>query len=84
VRAGIDRVVVWTDTDGIHVTLGDRELPYLRWADGGIRTLLDLLVRLDVLSGDQLDPQALDLLLEQWLPALQATNLRIVVNFPPP
>jgi hypothetical protein len=84
VRAGIDRVVVWTDADGIHVTLGDRELPYLRWADGGIRTLLDLLVRLDVLSGDQLDPQALDLLLEQWLPALQATNLRIVVNFPPP
>jgi hypothetical protein len=80
--AGIDRVIVWTDPQGIHVTLGERELPYLRWADGGIRTLIDLLVRLDVISGDQLDPQALDLALEQWLPALQSTNLRIVVNFP--
>jgi hypothetical protein len=81
--AGIEQVVVWTDADGIHLTLGSQELPYLRWADGGIHTLVDLLLRLGVIQDAASDQEALDLLLDQWLPALQGTNLRIVVHFPP-
>ena len=81
-NAGIDQVIVWTDSEGIHVTIGDRDLPYLRWADGGIRTLLDLFIRLGIVQSDTIDQHTLDLALEQWLPALQSTNLRIVVHFP--
>jgi hypothetical protein len=80
--AGIRQVVVWTDADGIHLTLGDLELPYLRWADGGIHTLIDLLLRLEIVQGEAADQELIDLLLDQWLPALQATELRVVVNFP--
>lgn len=80
--AGIQQVVVWTDADGIHLTIGDQEMPYLRWADGGIYTLVDLLLRLGVLQVAVDDPALIDRLLDQWLPALQATELRIVVHFP--
>lgn len=82
VNAGIHEVVVWTDSDGIHVTLGERELPYLRWRDGGIQTLLDLAMGLGLIQEDTLSPNLLNLLVEQWLPALQATDLRIVVSLP--
>ncbi len=82
VKAGVNQVIVWTDGDGIHVQLGERELPYLSWKDGGIRTLLDLAVRLDMVPTEILNPDLLALLVDQWLPALQATDLRIVVNFP--
>ena len=56
VNAGINQVIVWTDRDGIHMTLGDRELPYLRWGDGGIQTLIDLAMRLGVIQEDGLPP----------------------------
>lgn len=82
VNAGINRVIVWTDDSGVHVALGERELPYLSWQDGGIRTLLDLAMRLGVIQKETLNPDILALLVDQWLPALQATNLRIVVSFP--
>ena len=82
VNAGINQVIVQTDGDGIHITLGDRELPYLRWGDGEIRTLLDLAVRLGLVQKETLSPGMLDLLVDQWLPALQATDIRIVVSFP--
>jgi hypothetical protein len=82
VDAGVRQVVLWTDADGIHLTIGERELPYLRWADGGVHTLIDLLLRLEIVQGAGADREAIDLLLDQWLPALQATDLRIVVNFP--
>ena len=75
-------MIVWTDSDGIHVRLGERDLPYLRWGNGGIRTLVDLAMRLGIVQEETFDQNALELLLEQWLPALQSTNLRIVVNFP--
>jgi hypothetical protein len=82
VKAGINQVVVQTDGDGIHIKLGERELPYLRWGDGEIRTLLDLAVRLGLVQKETLSPGMLDLLVDQWLPALQATDIRIVVSFP--
>lgn len=82
VNAGIHQVIVWTDSDGIHVTLGERELPYLRWRDGGIQTLLDLAMRLGLIQEGTLDPNLLNLVVDQWLPALQATDLRIVVSLP--
>jgi hypothetical protein len=80
--AGVNQVIIWTDREGIHVTIGDRDLPYLRWADGGINTLLDLAIRLGIVQRDRIDQEILKLALEQWLPPLQSTNLRIVVTFP--
>lgn len=82
VAAGINEVIIWTDSEGIHITLGERELPYLRWADGGIRTLLELLLRLGLVENAAFNEETLDLIEEQWLPALQSTALRIVVTFP--
>lgn len=81
--AGISQVILWTDPDGIHLTIGDRQLPYLRWADGGFYTLLRLLEILDVTPDFfQANVDAHRLLVEQLLPALQSTDLRIVVQFP--
>jgi hypothetical protein len=82
--AGITQVVVWTDREGIHVTLGEQELPYVRWADGGILTLLEVAGRLGVLPQEMANQELLDEVLAQWLPILQATDLRIVVQFPAP
>ena len=80
---GIQQVVVRTDTEGIHVTVGDRELPYLRWSDGGLITVIHLLEVFDVISLDSgANNDTYGLLVKQLLPAIQATELRIVVNFP--
>ena len=81
IKAGINQVIVQTDADGVHVTLGERELPYLRWGSGEIQTMLDLAVRLGMVQKETLNPDVLDLLANQLLPALQATDLRIVVSF---
>ena len=84
-EAGIRQVVLWTDADGIHLTIGERKLPYLRWADGGFLTALHLLEILGYLPFDtQAHSDAYGLIERELLPALQTTDLRIVVNFPPP
>ncbi len=80
--AGIRQVIVWTDSDGIHLTVGERELPYLRWADGGFYTLIDLLLDLGILQNNTGNQALLDQVLDEWLPALQAADVRIVVQFP--
>lgn len=83
-EAGIRQVVLWTDADGVHLTIGGRRLPYLRWADGGFLTLLDLVGIFGYLPFDtQAHPEAYQLIEQELLPALQTTDLRIVVNFPP-
>lgn len=80
--AGIRQVIVWTDSDGIHLTVGERELPYLRWADGGFYTLIDLLLDLGIVQNNRGNQALLDQVLDEWLPALQAADVRIVVQFP--
>ena len=84
-EAGIRQVVLWTDADGVHLTIGDRKLPYLRWADGGFLTLLYLLDIFGYLPFDSATNfDAYQLVARELLPALQTTDLRIVVNFPTP
>lgn len=84
VKAGISEVTLRTDRDGIHLALGSagalRELPYLRWADGGLATALKLAQQFGLVQvGDDAQMEAL---LAQWLPALQSTDLTIQVHFP--
>jgi hypothetical protein len=44
--------------------------------------LLDLAMRLGIIPDEMIDSDVVDVAVEQWLPALQSTHLRIVVNFP--
>lgn len=81
----IEQVIIWTDPEGIHLTVGDRDLPYLRWSDGGLITLVNLLEIFEVITLDsRINNDTYGLLVRELLPALQATELRIVVNFPAP
>lgn len=81
-KTGISKAIIWTDREGVHLRIGDRELPYLRWADGGIETMVGLLLQLGVIQGPAVEQKVLDLAIQEWLPALQVADLRVVVHFP--
>ncbi len=81
--SGINQVTLWTDSDGIHLTVGEQELPYLSWSGGGFSTLLSLLVRFGLVTLDSTEQaDAYQLLQTQLLPVLQSVDLRITVRFP--
>lgn len=41
-KAGVSQITLSTDANGIHITINDKALPYISWADGKLNHLLDL------------------------------------------
>lgn len=79
--AGIDEITISTNTDGIFIAVNGKTLPYITWADGRINHILTLVQQTGLL-GEGLDAQTLINTVEGLLPAVQASNLTLSVDFP--
>jgi hypothetical protein len=84
-EAGITDVSLFTNSDGLHVSVNGSDLPYIGWADGEINNLLALteqLGLLDTLADSGMNMGEVIGLVETLLPAVQSTNTNINVYFP--
>ncbi|MCB0132528.1 MAG: hypothetical protein KDD78_16820 [Caldilineaceae bacterium] len=83
--AGITEAVVSTGPDGLFLSINGQDLPYLDWSDGKLNSVVALLVgsgALDGMGENGVDADALVAVLEQLLPIVQSTDLRLNVFFP--
>lgn len=85
IGAGITDLSIYTNGEGLHLSINGRELPYIGWADGEINHLLDLSEQLglwDTLADSGMNVGEVVGMVETLLPAVQATNTNINVYFP--
>jgi hypothetical protein len=83
--AGITEVSIYTNSDGLHVSINGSDLPYIGWADGEINHLLALSDQLglwDTLADSGMNMGEVIGIVETLLPAVQSTNTNINVYFP--
>jgi hypothetical protein len=80
-NAGIEEVSLYTNPDGIFIAINGRTLPYISWADGRVNNVLELLRQTGVLGADP-NMQTMVDTVESLLPAVQASDVRLNVNFP--
>jgi hypothetical protein len=79
--AGINELSLYTNPDGIFIAINGKTLPYISWADGRVNNVLDLLEQTGLLSADPNMQVAVETI-ESLLPAVQASDVRLNVNFP--
>ena len=79
--AGIDTVGLSTNSDGIFISINGKTLPYISWADGRINYVLTLAEQTGLLGDDPNIAQIIDTV-EALLPAVQASNVSLIVTFP--
>ncbi len=85
ISSGITEVSIFTNSEGLHLSINGRALPYIGWADGEINHLLDLGEQLGLwstLADSGMNMGEVIGMVETLLPAVQATNTNINVYFP--
>ncbi len=83
--AGIEEIGLATNSDGIFISINGKTLPYITWADGRINQLLALAEETGLLAqvtGSDPNMQAIMDTVASLLPAVQASNVSLRVNFP--
>ncbi len=83
--AGVSGIELASNTDGIFISINDKTLPYLTWADGRVNHLLTLAEETGLLAtvlGDSPDMSAILDTVESLLPAVQASDFSLRVTFP--
>lgn len=83
--AGITEVSIYTNSDGLHLSINGRDLPYIGWADGEINHVLGLADQLglwNTLADSGMNMGEVIGIVETLLPAVQSTNTNINVYFP--
>lgn len=83
--AGIDTIGLSTNSDGIFISINGQTLPYITWADGRINYVLQLAEQtglLEPLLGSDPNMAAVLDTVESLLPAVQASNVSLLVSFP--
>lgn len=85
IASGITEVSIYTNSEGLHLSINGRQLPYIGWADGEINHLLDLGEQMglwNTLADSGMNMGELIGMVETLLPAVQSTNTAINVYFP--
>lgn len=85
INSGITEVSVFTNEEGLHLSINGRSLPYIGWADGEINHLLDVGEQLglwNTLADQGMNMGEVMGLVETLLPAVQSTSTNINVYFP--
>lgn len=82
-NAEIESAFVGTNVDGILFKINDKDMPYVSWKHGEVTHLLRIAAQLGLLDdGLGENPEVVMDLIEQWLPAIQAADVKINVDFP--
>lgn len=85
ISSGVTEVSIYTNGEGLHLSINGRALPYIGWADGEINHLLDLSDQLGLwktLADSGMNMGEVIGMVETLLPAVQSTNTSINVYFP--
>jgi hypothetical protein len=85
ISSGITEVSIYTNEQGLHLSINGSELPYIGWADGEINHLLDVSDQLglwNTLADSGMNMGDVIGMVETLLPAVQSTNTNINVYFP--
>jgi hypothetical protein len=83
--SGITEVSIFTNSQGLHLSINGRALPYIGWADGEINHLLALSDQMGLwstLADNGMNMGEIITMVETLLPAVQSTNTNINVYFP--
>jgi len=84
-NSGITEVSIFTNSDGLHISINDHSLPYIGWADGEINHLINLsdqLGLLPTLADSGMNMAEILGMVQTLLPAVESTNTNINVYFP--
>ena len=87
VAAGLKNLGVSTSPEGVNLSINDKALPTITWGSGELSNLLTLLQESGLISsftGDNPQIAGMVDLVEGLLPAVQSSNVSMVVNFPAP
>lgn len=85
VNSGITEVSLYTDAAGLHLSINDRPLPYIGWADGEINHLLNLGDQMGLwnsLADAGMNMGEIIGMVETLVPMVQASDTSINVYFP--
>jgi hypothetical protein len=85
IASGITEVSIYTNSEGLHLSINGSALPYIGWADGEINHLLALADQLGLwgtLADSGMNMGEVIGMVETLLPAVQSTNTNINVYFP--
>ena len=84
-NAGITEVAIFTNANGLHISINGRDLPYIGWADGEINHALALADQLglwNTLADSGMNVGEIVGVVQTILPAVQSTNASVNVYFP--
>jgi hypothetical protein len=83
--AGITQISLFTNKDGLHISINDHDLPYIGWGDGEINHLIDIgnqMGLLNTLADPSMNMGDVIGLVQSLLPAVEASNANINVYLP--
>jgi hypothetical protein len=83
-KLGIQQIGISTNQDGIFISINDKTLPHITWAEGRINNVLALLAEtgaLDNVMPGQ-DSAAILEYIQGLLPTVLASNINLIVKFP--
>jgi hypothetical protein len=79
---GIKDFELRLDPDGVHFVVNDTELPYIDWSEGKLASVIDVASDAGLLDSVGVAPDALNMLLDTFLPIVTSSNVNIVAHFP--
>lgn len=84
-NAGITQISLFTNKDGLHISINDHDLPYIGWGDGELNHLIDLgnqMGLLNAVADPSMNMGEVIGLVQSLLPAVEASNANINVYLP--
>jgi len=88
-EAGITSMTIGTNKDGVQITVNGQALPTLDWSDGKAANAVTIATALGLLGPskdagplEKMKAEAINKLLEQVLPVIQASEFTLKITFP--
>lgn len=84
-KQGVTEFALYTDTEGIHVSINGESLPYIGWADGELNNVMKLAGQMglwDALEAQNMNVDDIAMMLDTLLPVVQSTEITLTAHFP--
>ncbi len=79
---GIKQFTLRLNPEGVHFIVNDTELPYVDWSEGKLASAVDVASDAGLMSSIGVAPDALQMLLDTFLPMVTSSNVDIIAHFP--
>ncbi|MEZ4861623.1 MAG: hypothetical protein R3C14_09960 [Caldilineaceae bacterium] len=79
---GIAKITLATDEQGIHISINDKQLPYISWDEGKLQYAMQLGANMGLLGAPDADTTALTGFITDLLPMIQTAQFNVEVTLP--